>query len=183
MGEGRRNQHAIVFQHPADLGKGFLRLRHDVQRVGHDHHVEGLLRIGQAEHILHGKVQLCRAIIPLCLGDHLCGGVRRLDVCRRIYDVFCDQSRAGSKLQHRLVPHDRPDQLIHLVIRRPILSHKAVVTSGIFVPKVLVFTHGYLSPRVGICPAASWRIPTGRHTPGKVPRPLSHARPGNTDAP
>ena len=41
-----------------DLGKGFLRLRHDVQRIGHDHHIEGFVRIGQAEHILHGKVQL-----------------------------------------------------------------------------------------------------------------------------
>ena len=112
-----------------------------MQRVGHDHHMKGLVRIGQAEHILHGEVQLGRAGISLCLGDHLCGGVRRLDVRCRVYDVFCDQSRAGSKLQHRLVPHDRPDQLIHLVIRRPILSHKAVVTSGIFVPEILVFSH------------------------------------------
>ena len=32
----------------------------------------------------------------------------------------------------------------------------------------------------GICPAAVWRIPAARHTPGKAPRPLSHARPGNT---
>ena len=103
MGKGGRDEHAVVLQHPADLGKGFLRLRHDVQRVGHDHHIEGLVRIGQAEHILHGKVQLCRAVIPLCLGDHLRRGVRRLDVRRRVHDVFCDQSRAGSQLQHRFV--------------------------------------------------------------------------------
>ena len=44
---------------------------------------------------LHGKVQLCRLIVPLCFKDHLRGGVRRLDVRRRVYDVFCDQSRAG----------------------------------------------------------------------------------------
>lgn len=81
--------------------------------------------------------------IPLCLGDHLCGSVRRLDMCRRVYDMLCNQSRAGSKLQHRLVPHDRPDQLIHLFVCRPILSHKAVVTSGIFVPEILVFLHRY----------------------------------------
>ena len=41
--------------------------------------------------------------------------------------------------------HDRPDQLIHLVIRRPILSHKAVVPTGIFVPEILVFLHRYHS--------------------------------------
>ena len=145
MGEGRRNEHAIVLQHPMNLGKGFLRLRHDVQRIGHNYRIEGLVRIGQAEHILHRKVQLCRLIVSLCLSDHLRRGVRRLDVCRRVHDVLRNQSRAGSKLQHRLVPHDRPDQLIHLVIRRPILSHKAVVTSGIFVPKVLVFLHRYHS--------------------------------------
>ena len=83
--------------------KGFLRLRHNVQRVGHDHHIKGLVRIGQAEHILHGEVQLGRAVIPLCLGDHLRGGVRRLDVCRRVHDVFCNQSRAGRQLQHRFM--------------------------------------------------------------------------------
>ena len=54
---------------------------------------------------------------------------------------------------------------------RPILLHKAVVTPGIFVPKILSFTHGCLSPRAGICPAAAGRIPAGRHTPGKVHRP------------
>jgi len=118
-----------------------------MQRVGHDHYIKGLIRIGQAEHILHGEVQLGSAVIPLRLSDHLRRGVRRLDVCRRVYDVFCNQSRAGSKLQHRLVPHDRPDQLIHLVIRRPILSHKAVVLTGIFVPEVLVFSHVDHSPR------------------------------------
>ena len=145
VGKGRRNQHTIIFQYPLDFLQGFLRLRHDMQCVGHDHRVEGLVRIRQAEHILHRKVQLRRSVVPLCLGDHLRGGVRRLDVRRRVYDVPCDQSRAGSKLQHRLVPHDRPDQLIHLVIRRPILSHKAVVTSGIFIPEILVFLHRYHS--------------------------------------
>ena len=104
--------------------QGFFRLRHDMQRVGHDHYIKGLVRIGQAEHILHGEVQLGRAVIPLRLGDHLRRGVRRLDVRRRVYDVFCDQSRAGRQLQHRFMPHNWPDQLIHLVIRRPILRIK-----------------------------------------------------------
>ena len=100
MGEGRRNQHAVIPQYTMDLGKGFLRLRYDVQGVGHDHHLEGLVRIGQTEHIPHRKVQLGRVIIPLCLGDHLHGGVRRLDMRRRVYDVFSNQTRAGGKLQH-----------------------------------------------------------------------------------
>ena len=60
---------------------------------------------------------------------------------RRIHDVLCDQSRTGGKLQHRLGFHDRPDQRVHLLIRRPILSHKAVVTTGIFVPEGLSFFH------------------------------------------
>ena len=141
MGEGRRDEHTVILQHPLDFLQGFLRLRHDVQCVGHDHHIKGLIRIGQAEHILHGEVQLCRSVIPLCFGDHLRGGVRRLDVRRRVYDVFCDQSRAGRKLQHRLGFYNRPDQCIHLVIRRPILSHKAVIPPGIFVPEILVFLH------------------------------------------
>ena len=145
MGKGGCDEHTVVLQHPADLGKGLLRLRHDMQCVGHDHHIKGLVRIGQAEHILHGEVQLGRAGISLCLGDHLRRGVRRLDVRRRVYDVFCDQSRAGRQLQHRLGFYNRPDQLIHLVIRRPILSHKAVVTSGIFVPEILVSLHRYHS--------------------------------------
>lgn len=145
MGEGRRDERAVVFQYPFYLLQGFFRLRHDMQRVGHDHHIKGLVRIGQAEHILHGKVQLRRVIVPFRFCDHFCGGVRRLDVRRRVYDVFCDQPRAGGQLQPRLVPHDWLDQLIHLVIRRPILSHKAVVTSGIFVPEILVFLHRYHS--------------------------------------
>ena len=77
-----------VFQYPFYLLQGFFRLRHDMQRVGHDHYIKGLVRIGQAEHILHGEVQLGRAVIPLRLGDHLRRGVRRLDVCRRVHDVF-----------------------------------------------------------------------------------------------
>ena len=141
VGEGRRNQHAIIFQYPFYLLQGVLRLRHDVQRVGHDHYIKGLVRIGQAEHILHGEVQLGRAAIPLRLGDHLRGGIRRLDVRRRVYDVFCDQSRAGGQLQHRFCFHHRPDELIHLVICRPILLHKVVVTSGISVPEGLSFFH------------------------------------------
>ena len=33
MGEGRRNQHAVILQNPLDFLQGFLRLRHDVQCV------------------------------------------------------------------------------------------------------------------------------------------------------
>ena len=31
MGKGGRHQHAVVLQHPADLGEGLLRLRNDMQ--------------------------------------------------------------------------------------------------------------------------------------------------------
>ena len=141
MGEGRRNEHAVLFQHPLDFLQSFFRLRHDVQRIGHDHHIKGLIRIGQAEHILHGKVQLGRVVITLGLGNHLRGGIRRLDVRCRVHNVLCNQSRAGRQLQHRFGFHHRPDQLIHLFVCRPILSHKAVVTSGIFVPEGLSFFH------------------------------------------
>ena len=109
--------------------------------LDNDKHVEGLILIGQAEHILHRKVQLCRLIIPLCLSDHLRRGVRRLDVRRRVYDVLCDQPRAACQLQHCFGFHHRPDQRIHLLIRRPILSHKAVVPTGISVPEILSFFH------------------------------------------
>ena len=147
MGEGRRDERAVVFQYPFYLLQGFFRLRHDMQRVGHDHYIKGLVRIGQAEHILHGEVQLGRAVIPLRLGDHLRRGVRRLDVCRRVHDVFCNQSRAGGQLQHRLGFHLRSDQFIHLVICCPVLSHKAVIPTGIFIPEILVFSHRYHSFR------------------------------------
>ena len=58
-----------------------------------------------------------------------------------------DQPRAGGQLQHCFCFHDRPNQLIHLVIRRPILSHEAVVPTGISVPEILVFSHRYHSSR------------------------------------
>ena len=38
-------------------------------------------------------------------------------------------------------------------------------------------------PRAGICPAAVWRIPAWRHTPGKALHPFSHAHHDNTGAP
>ena len=94
-----------------------------------------------SEYILHGEVQLGRSGISLCLSDHLRRGIRRLDVRRRVYDVPCDQSCAGGQLQHRFGFHHRSDQRIHLVICRPILLHKAVVTTGIFVPEGLSFFH------------------------------------------
>ena len=53
----------------------------------------------------------------------------------------------------------RPDQHIHLVIRRPILSHKAVVATGIPVPKILSFFHSrcpYLF-FVSLPPCTSWQ--------------------------
>ena len=92
MGEGRRDQHAVIPQYTMNLGKGFLRLRYDVQGVGHDHHLEGLVRIGQTEHILHRKVQLGRVIPAFCLPNHFGRGIACLDMRRRVYNVFCNPS-------------------------------------------------------------------------------------------
>ena len=112
MGKGGRNQHAVVLQHPANLGEGLLRLRHDVQGVGHDDHVKAAVGVGEAEHILHGEMQLGGAVVPLRLRDHLRRCVRGLDMGGAVHDVFGDQSRAGGQLQHGSVPHHRPQKLI-----------------------------------------------------------------------
>ena len=126
-------QGKLVPQDPSDEPAEALlkRIRAEKQRI---------IKEGKIKKDKHESV-IFRRDIPLCLSDHLRRGVRRLDVCRRVHDVLCNQSRAGSKLQHRLVPHDRSDQLIHLVIRRPILLHKAIVPTGISVPEVLVSSH------------------------------------------
>ena len=99
MGEGRRNQHAVVLQHPLDLSKGFLRLRHDMQGVGHDHYIKGLVRIGQAEHILHGKVQLRRTFRlgaeydKEALQDRLLENQRDIRVTRRYFEFMRPYTR------------------------------------------------------------------------------------------
>ena len=138
----------VVLQYPPYFLQGLFRMRHYVKRVGRDHHFEGLLCIGQAEHILYGKVQLCGLIVPPCFKDHLCRGVRSLDMRRRIHDALCDKPRAGGNLQHGFCFHHRPDQPIHLLIRRPVLSHEAVVPTGILVPEALAFVHGYRPQKV-----------------------------------
>lgn len=58
MGKGRSNQRAIVFKHTAKLDKGFLRVRHNVQCIGDNDNIKGLVSIRQMEHILHGKYSL-----------------------------------------------------------------------------------------------------------------------------
>ena len=141
MGEGGGCQHAVVLQHPPDLPQRHLRLGNDVQRVGYDHHVKGLIRVGQVEHILHGDVQLCRVVLPLRLRDHLLGGVRRLDVLRRADDVLGDQPCARGQLQYRLVPHHRAEQVVHLRVSPTVLVHEAVVDRRVPVPEIPVFFH------------------------------------------
>jgi len=141
MGKGRGNEHAVILQHPADLGKGLLRLRDDVQRIGYDHHIKGLVRIGQAEHIPHRKVQLCGAVVPLRLSDHFLGGVRHLDVTCRTHDIFGDQPGPGGKFQHRSGFYNRSDQFIQLFVCRPVLSHKAIIALRVSVPEILRLLH------------------------------------------
>ena len=75
--------------------------------------------------------------------DLLCRSVRSLDVRRYIHDALCDKPRAGGNLQHGICFHHWPDQPIHLLIRRPVLSHEMVVPTGILVPEALAFVHGY----------------------------------------
>lgn len=89
MGKGRSNQRAIVFKHTAKLDKGFLRVRHNVQCIGDNDNIKGLVSIRQMEHILHGKIQLGGKITPLCLRNHRCGGVGSLNVVGRTQEMFC----------------------------------------------------------------------------------------------
>lgn len=53
MGKGWRNQRAIVFKHTAKLGECFLGVRHNVQCIGDNNNIKGLVSIRQMEHILH----------------------------------------------------------------------------------------------------------------------------------
>ena len=112
MGKSGRNQHAVVLQHPVNFGESLLRLRHDVQGVGHDDHVKAAVGIGQVKHVLHGEMQLGGSVVPFRIRDHLRRCVRGLDMGGAVYDVLGDQSRAGGQLQHGSVPHHRPQQLI-----------------------------------------------------------------------
>jgi len=143
--KGRRNQHTVILQHPFDLSQWFFWLRHNVQCVWYDYHIEWFARVWQRKHILHGKTQLRRVIPPFGLCNHFRRGIRRLDVCRCFYDVLGDQSRSGSHLQHCFVFHDRTDQLIHFLVYCPVFSHKAVIQTCISVPEILVFSHCCLS--------------------------------------
>ena len=70
MSEGRRDQHAVILQHPVYFCQRFFRFRYDMQGVGYDDDIEGLSSIGQAEHILHRKMELRRLNSLFCLPDH-----------------------------------------------------------------------------------------------------------------
>ena len=112
MGKGRRNQHAIVFKHTAKLGEGSLRMRYNVQRIGDNDNIKGLVSIRQMEHILHGKIQLGGKITPLCLRNHRCGGIGSLNVIGRTQEMLCHLPCAGGYLQNGFVPHSRAKQRI-----------------------------------------------------------------------
>ena len=59
----------------------------------------------------------------------------------RADDVLCDQPHAGGKLQNRFGFHDRSNHLVHLPIRHRILSHEAVISLCIFIPKIRMCFH------------------------------------------
>ena len=112
IGKGRSNQRAIVFKHTAKLDKGFLGVRHNVQCIGDNDNIKGLVSIRQMEHILHGKIQLGGKIAPLCLRNHRCGDVGSLNVVGRTQEMLCHLPCAGGYLQNGFVPHSRAKQRI-----------------------------------------------------------------------
>ena len=144
VGKGRRDQHAVVLQHPPDLPQRFFRLRYDVQGVGHDHHIKGASGVGQLEHILCRKMQLRGMIAPPGLTDHLRRGVGGLHRSRRADDLLGDQPCAGGQLQNVLMPYHRADQRIHLLIGRRVLPHKPVIPSGVSIPERHISGHMHI---------------------------------------
>ena len=143
VGEGRRNQNAIVPQHPANFGESLLRLRHDMQGIGHNDHVKTFIGIGKAKHILHREMQLGRMIISLRFRDHLRRCIRSLDMGSAAHDIFGDQTCTGCQLQHRFVPYHRAQQLVQPLVSRCVLAHEAVVPPGVFIPEILTVSHDF----------------------------------------
>ena len=133
MGESGGNEQPIVLQHAAGLGQRFFRLGNDVQRVGYDSHIKGVVRVWEMKHILHGEVELGGAVGQM---NHFLRGVRCLDLLRGVYDVTCDKPRAGGQLQHGFVPDSGADQLIHLLIGGHVPAQKAVIVRRVLVPKI-----------------------------------------------
>ena len=144
VGKGRRNQHAVVLQHATNFREGFLRFRYNVQRIDHDHHIEGLVSIGQMEHILHRKIEFRRFYALFCLLDHLLGCVGSFNMVSRANDMFGNQPCAGRQLQHGFLPHHRAQQFVQPLVSRCILAHETVVPPGVFVPEILTVSHDFV---------------------------------------
>ena len=68
-----RNQHPIGPQHPVDLPQHPLRIRDDVQGVGDQHRVKGIVPIGQGHGVGYLEGEVVGAIALLRLGDHAVG--------------------------------------------------------------------------------------------------------------
>ena len=141
MGKGGRHQHAVVLQHPADLGEGLLRLRNNMQGVGHDDHLKAAVGVGQVKHVLHGEMQFGGSVVPLRFCDHLRRSVCGLNMSGTVYNVFGNQPRACGQLQHGFVPHHGAQQLVQPLISCGVLSHEAVVPSGVFIPEIFLLFH------------------------------------------
>ena len=112
MGESGGNQYTVILQHPSDLQKGFFRLGYNMQGIGHDHNIEGLIGIRQMKHILHRKIQLRPTVLPFGLRNHFRGSIRGLDMLRLSHNMLGNHSGAGGQLQHRFVFYHRSDQRI-----------------------------------------------------------------------
>ena len=145
MGKGGRDQHAVVFQHPANFREGFLRFRYDVQRIDYDHHIERLVGIGQMEHILHRKIEFRRFYALFRLLDHLFGSVGSFNMVSRADDMLGNPPCAGGQLQHGFVPYHRAQQLVQPLVSRCILAHETVVPSCVSIPKGFWTFHHYSS--------------------------------------
>ena len=141
MRKGRRRQNTIILQNALDLMQCSLWLRHNVQCIGNNHHIERCIRIRQTEHVLHRKMQVFSMIFPLSLPDHLLGSICDLDVLCRICYMLRNQSGAGSQLQYGFIPHHRTQQCIHSVISRRIPAHKSVVDYRSPVPEIPAVLH------------------------------------------
>ncbi len=97
----------------AKLGKCFLRMRYNVQCIGNNDNIKGLVSIRQMEHILHGKIQLeeklPRFACAIIAAEASVASMWSAEHRR----CFCHLPCAGGYLpQNGFVPHSRAKQRI-----------------------------------------------------------------------
>ena len=84
------------------LDKGFLRVRLNVQCIGDNDNIKGLVSIRRWNISCTEKCSLEEKITPLCLRNHRCGGVGSLNVVGRTQEMLCHLPCAGGYLQNGL---------------------------------------------------------------------------------